>query len=170
MLRLRLSVHAERAASVAEVLDETGGVLRLVRAPAEPSGEQVILSADVTPRGADDVIAILRDLEVSDEDYLLARMEVIAPAPTAAAKLAATSGFSWVEVMGEARANAAPLARYLVLMSVAGVIAALGVIESNAILIVGAMAVSPDLCPSARPASGSSAAAGCSSGAPSSPW
>jgi uncharacterized hydrophobic protein (TIGR00271 family) len=50
-------------------------------------------------------------------------------------------------VLGVARANARPLARYLLLMAVAGVVAALGVITGNAILIVGAMAVSPDLLP-----------------------
>ena len=56
-------------------------------------------------------------------------------------------GFAWVEVMGQARANSRPLARYLALINVAAVIAALGVIKSSSILIVGAMAVSPDLLP-----------------------
>jgi uncharacterized hydrophobic protein (TIGR00271 family) len=56
-------------------------------------------------------------------------------------------GFAWVEVMGQARANSRPLARYLALINVAAVIAALGVITNSSILIVGAMAVSPDLLP-----------------------
>jgi uncharacterized hydrophobic protein (TIGR00271 family) len=50
-------------------------------------------------------------------------------------------------VLGQARANARPVARYLVFIVAAGVIAAFGVIEANEILIVGAMAVSPDLLP-----------------------
>ena len=37
------------------------------------------------------------------------------------------------------------MARYLVLMGCAGVIAAFGVIDKNQILIVGAMAISPDM-------------------------
>jgi uncharacterized hydrophobic protein (TIGR00271 family) len=49
--------------------------------------------------------------------------------------------------MGQARANSRPLARYLALINVAAVIAALGVITSSSILVVGAMAVSPDLLP-----------------------
>jgi uncharacterized hydrophobic protein (TIGR00271 family) len=53
----------------------------------------------------------------------------------------------WADVLGQARANARPIARYLVFMMAAGVIAAFGVIEVNPILIVGAMAVSPDLLP-----------------------
>ena len=49
--------------------------------------------------------------------------------------------------MGEARAHARPLGRYLALMAVAGVLGAIGVITDNPILVVGAMAVSPDLLP-----------------------
>jgi uncharacterized hydrophobic protein (TIGR00271 family) len=43
--------------------------------------------------------------------------------------------------------NARPIARYLAFMLVAGVIGGYGVIDDNSILIVGAMAVSPDLLP-----------------------
>ncbi len=50
-------------------------------------------------------------------------------------------------MLGQARANSRPLARYLALINVAAIIAALGVITSSSILIVGAMAVSPDLLP-----------------------
>ena len=53
----------------------------------------------------------------------------------------------WADVLGQAWLNARPVARYLALMVVAGVIASYGVIETNTILIVGAMAVSPDLLP-----------------------
>ena len=147
MLRLRLSVHADRVDDVAKALDSAGGVRRLARSQAELPAGEMILSADVTPHGADDVMSILRELEVADEDYVIARLEVIAPAPAVSAKVRDAGEFSWVEVMGEARAHARPLARYLALMCVAAVIAGLGVIESNAILIVGAMAVSPDLLP-----------------------
>jgi uncharacterized hydrophobic protein (TIGR00271 family) len=59
----------------------------------------------------------------------------------------AIDGLAWVEVVGAARANSWPLARYIALINVAAVIAALGVIVSSSILIVGAMAVSPDLLP-----------------------
>ena len=53
----------------------------------------------------------------------------------------------WADVMGTAWLNARPLARYLAFMVVAGVIASYGVVDNNGILIVGAMAVSPDLLP-----------------------
>jgi uncharacterized hydrophobic protein (TIGR00271 family) len=51
-------------------------------------------------------------------------------------------------MVGRSRENARPLAaRYLLFMGVAGVIAGFGVIYSNEILVVGAMAVSPDMLP-----------------------
>ncbi len=53
----------------------------------------------------------------------------------------------WADVLGTAWLNARPFASYLAFMFVAGVIACYGVIDGNTILIVGAMAVSPDLLP-----------------------
>jgi uncharacterized hydrophobic protein (TIGR00271 family) len=51
----------------------------------------------------------------------------------------------WADVVGLAGSTSRLVARYLVFMAVAGVIACYGVVDANAILIVGAMAVSPDL-------------------------
>ena len=53
----------------------------------------------------------------------------------------------WADVLGQARRNARPVALYLAFAIAAGVIAAFGVIEVNSILIVGAMAISPDMLP-----------------------
>ena len=146
MLRLRLSVRPDHATRVTERLERTGGVRRLVSSPGA-AGDEVVLAADVVPSGADEVMEILEDLEVHPDDYVLARMEVIAPSEVGPRRAAEVDGFAWVTVMGEARANSRPLARYLALMMVAGIIAGLGVLTDNAILVVGAMAVSPDLLP-----------------------
>lgn len=54
---------------------------------------------------------------------------------------------AWTEVIEEARASARLFVRFLVLMAVAGVIAGVGVAESNELLVIGAMAISPDLLP-----------------------
>jgi uncharacterized hydrophobic protein (TIGR00271 family) len=56
-------------------------------------------------------------------------------------------GVVWADLLDQAHVNARPLARYLVLMAVAGVIAGFGVIYRNGILVVGAMAISPDMLP-----------------------
>jgi uncharacterized hydrophobic protein (TIGR00271 family) len=130
-----------------EALGRIDGVRRLVSVPSESSRGEVVISADVIPRGADRVMEILDELQVSPEDYLLARVQVVAPGPVGLRSSEEIDDFAWIEVVEEARANARPLARYLVLMMVAGLIAGVGVITSNGILIVGAMAVSPDLLP-----------------------
>ena len=53
----------------------------------------------------------------------------------------------WSEVTDEAVDNIGLRPSYLAYMAVAGVIAAFGVVDRSAVLIVGAMAVSPDLLP-----------------------
>jgi uncharacterized hydrophobic protein (TIGR00271 family) len=107
----------------------------------------VIVSADVDAGSGDELIAELKGAEVGLDDYVLSKVDAVAPIPAGRTRVGTTGGFAWVEVLGEARANSRPLGRYVALMAVAGVIAALGVLTANTILIVGAMAVSPDLLP-----------------------
>ena len=147
MLRLSLAVEEHRADEFTEALEGTGGVHRIVALNPERPGVDVVLAADVMPSVADRVMRLIRDWEVDDADYLLTRQDVVAPLPPPQARFAAGEQFAWVEVMGEARTHARPLGRYLALMTVAAVLGAIGVITDNLILIVGAMAVSPDLLP-----------------------
>jgi len=146
VLRLRLAVEEHRADHVTEALEGTGGVHRIVALTPERSGTGIVLAADVLPSVADRVMQLIREWEVEDADYLLTRQEVVAPHPQHG-HLAGGDEFAWIEVMGEARMHSRPLGRYLALMAVAGVLAAIGVITDNPILIVGAMAVSPDILP-----------------------
>ena len=53
----------------------------------------------------------------------------------------------WADVVGVAGSNARLVSRYLAFMAVAGVVGCYGVVDRSAVLIVGAMAVSPDLLP-----------------------
>jgi uncharacterized hydrophobic protein (TIGR00271 family) len=146
VLRLRLAVEETRANDLAGALNETGGVHQIVSMSREPSGAGVVLEADLLPAVADQVLDVIRDWEIDEGSYLITRQEVIAPTPIHG-PITGGNEFAWIEVMGEARANARPLGRYLALMAVAAVLAATGVITDNPILIVGAMAVSPDLLP-----------------------
>jgi uncharacterized hydrophobic protein (TIGR00271 family) len=82
-------------------------------------------------------------LDVPETDIAVSRVESIEWTATRSSE----TGLVWADVLGQAWINARPIARYLTLMFVAGVIAGYGVIERNGILIVGAMAVSPDLLP-----------------------
>ena len=147
MLRLRLAVPERRADAVTDALEATGGVHRIVALNPERPGSGVVLAADVLPSVADRVMGLIRDWDVADADYLLTRQDVVAPIPHVETRWGEPEEFAWIEVMGEAKTHARPLGRYLALMTVAAVLGALGVITDNPILIVGAMAVSPDLLP-----------------------
>jgi uncharacterized hydrophobic protein (TIGR00271 family) len=146
LLRLRSSIKAERADRFGEVLRGLQGVRRVVQQPDESAARSVVFVADVEPAAADRLVEAISDLGIAVDDYLLTRVDVVAPLRRHHSSRG-IEGFAWVEVMGQARANSRPLARYLALINVAAVIAALGVITSSSILIVGAMAVSPDLLP-----------------------
>ena len=90
-----------------------------------PSQPEVVLTADVEPGSADDLLDVLAELEVGTHEYVLTQARRGRPDHRRAAEDAGArrSGFAWLEVLGEARAHARPLARYLVLMAIAGVIA-----------------------------------------------
>jgi uncharacterized hydrophobic protein (TIGR00271 family) len=53
----------------------------------------------------------------------------------------------WAEIVGRADENAKLASTYLVFMVTAGIIAGIGVLTGSAVLLVGAMAISPDLLP-----------------------
>lgn len=148
MLRLRSSVDAERASHLGAALRGLDGVRRIVRQPDDDDDTCIVFVADVEPAAADQLVTAIADLGIALDDYVLERVDVVAPERrNLGGRRGDLGGYAWVEVMGQARANSRPLARYLTLINVAAVIAALGVIKSSSILIVGAMAVSPDLLP-----------------------
>lgn len=130
---------AERVGARLDALDGVGAVtlVSLLR-----EGEAQV-GAEVSADAADDVLRTLADLGVPAGAYTLSRLEVIRPQ----SRDRPVAGLLWVDLAGQAGRNARPLGRYLVFMAVAGVIAAFGVINANQVLIVGAMAVSPDLLP-----------------------
>jgi uncharacterized hydrophobic protein (TIGR00271 family) len=146
VLRLRLAVEEQNATDLASALEGTGGVHQVVSMSREPTGAGVVLEADLLPAVADQVMGLIQDWGIGDGSYLITRQEVIAPTPVHG-PISGGSEVAWIEVMGEARVNARPLGRYLALMAVAAMLGALGVITDNPILVVGAMAVSPDLLP-----------------------
>jgi uncharacterized hydrophobic protein (TIGR00271 family) len=148
MLRLRSSIAQHQAEEFGALLRELEGVRRVVQHADESDPAQAfVFVADVEPAIADRLLEEIDALGIGVDDYVLSKVEVIAPQHRHRRSPDGIDGFAWVEVMGQARANSRPLARYLALINVAAVIAALGVITNSSILIVGAMAVSPDLLP-----------------------
>ena len=142
MLQLRVSGDATRSVAVARRLREIPGT-RNVHRTEDADGGVTLVTADLDTDAADPALDAMRTLGVPAPDILLLRLESIGPS----AHLEGITNVVWADLLSQAGTNARPLARYLVLMTIAGVIAAFGVIESNSILIVGAMAVSPDILP-----------------------
>jgi uncharacterized hydrophobic protein (TIGR00271 family) len=142
MLELRIYGHARTLETVGRGLD-AGGAVRGVAITEAVRAGQAVLTAEVSPGAADRVLAAVADRGVPDRDVALVRLDDVGPihrGPSGASLI-------WADVLSHATVNARPVARYLTFMVAAGVIAAFGVIEVNTILIVGAMAVSPDLLP-----------------------
>jgi uncharacterized hydrophobic protein (TIGR00271 family) len=127
---------------VAGLLDGLDGVGRVRLVEATRSGHAIV-SATVRPRSVDGLLEHLRVHGVADDAVTLTRLEVVGRA----ARGQVETSLVWEDVLGMAWVYSRPLARYLIFMLVAGVIACYGVIDGNSILIVGAMAVSPDLLP-----------------------
>jgi uncharacterized hydrophobic protein (TIGR00271 family) len=89
------------------------------------------------------VLTHLDAVGIPPNDIGLLRIDNIGPALPGAR----SASLIWPDMVGLARRNSRPLARYVVFMAVAGVIAGYGVLTINDTLIVGAMAVSPDTLP-----------------------
>jgi uncharacterized hydrophobic protein (TIGR00271 family) len=145
MLLLRLVAGEETAARAVALLDADDGVLQVVRQPTT-DGERDLIEAELGPHGADEIIVQLEELGVEPEELTLLHLPSVVVGRRARASLG-REAIIWAEVVGGARVAARPTLRYLVFMAIAGVIAGYGVTEQSSILLVGAMAVSPDLVP-----------------------
>ena len=129
-------------AAVARLLDQSDDVSRVRLADAVRPGHAVVL-ATVRPRAVDELLDALRGHGVPDAEVTLTRVDVLGRSSGEGTE----AGLVWEDVLGMAARNSRPIARYLAFMFAAGVIACYGVIDYSGILIVGAMAISPDLLP-----------------------
>jgi uncharacterized hydrophobic protein (TIGR00271 family) len=141
MLQLRVLGPTPSLQAIGDDLDSDRAV-RGVAITASVRPGQAVLTAEVSPQAADAVLARLAERGVPGDDIALVRVDEVGRRSGRA-----DPSLIWADVLGQATVNARPVARYLVFMVAAGVIAAFGVINVNSILIVGAMAVSPDLLP-----------------------
>lgn len=129
-------------AAVADGLDALPGA-RHVSLTDMGRSAAVVVTADVRADAADAVLAMLDRLGVPSDEVVLLRLDTIGPGSGAMEPPALV----WADLVGRARVQAGAPARYFVFMGAAGVIAAFGVIDVSSVLIVGAMAISPDLLP-----------------------
>jgi uncharacterized hydrophobic protein (TIGR00271 family) len=141
MLHLRVYGLSHSLTEIGQGLENHGAARNVALSQGVRAGH-VLLTAEVSAEWADRVLELLVSSGVDEDDIALARFDEIGPI-----RPGHPASLIWTDVLGQARANARPVARYLIFMVAAGVIAGFGVIEANQILIVGAMAVSPDLLP-----------------------
>jgi uncharacterized hydrophobic protein (TIGR00271 family) len=128
--------------AVSKSLARLSGVRHLSLADAG-HGSEAIVTADVRTDAADPALVLLKRLGVSADDIVLIRLDTITAVPDDPAPLALV----WADILGQARVQARAPGRYFVLMAAAGVVAAFAVLNRSSVLIVGAMAISPDLLP-----------------------
>lgn len=145
MLHLRVFGAAPMMERVAESVSALAGADHVTRTDAGDGTGQTLVTADVDPDAADAALHVLTSLGVPTEDVWLLRLEGLQPGRRRRRREG--GAVVWADLLGQAGEHARPVGRFLMLMAVAGIIAAYGVIYSNGILIVGAMAVSPDFLP-----------------------
>ncbi|HEX5148098.1 MAG TPA: DUF389 domain-containing protein [Candidatus Limnocylindrales bacterium] len=153
MLHLRILVPGDLSASVESMLlGEPGAVHVSVVAGAsrDPSGD--LIEADVVRATLGPIISRLEDLHVPERGSIsfVELGDVRSQAAETASVVEAGFGeelISWDEVAARTRDDTSFTWAYGVLMILAGVIAAGGILTNNELLIVGAMIVSPDYGP-----------------------
>ena len=142
MIELEVFGESATMTAVAESIERLDGVSRVRSVSAIRPGHAVVAGL-VRPRAVDPLLDELNRLGVPDSGITLSRIDPVNQTLGGSAE----TTLVWADVLGAAWHHARPIGRYFALMLIAGVIAGYGVTERNGILIVGAMAVSPDLLP-----------------------
>jgi uncharacterized hydrophobic protein (TIGR00271 family) len=150
MLHVRVASPADCTGQLVEKLSALPGVQNLVvlaHAAHRPAGDAV--QFDVRDGAANPVFAILRDLGI-DRDGLIAVERVDAVLDRAATP-ARGSGYLapevapvWEMVEATIRSGAVYPPSFFILLGIAGLIGAAGILTNSQILIVGAMVVGPE--------------------------
>jgi uncharacterized hydrophobic protein (TIGR00271 family) len=153
VLHLRVHTTPERVDAVLDVLRASPGAHHIAHLPGagvEPPGDLIL--CDLAREGANHVIRELRVLGLCDdgaivvEDVIFSISDAAANAERDAPGLAGDA-VVWEEVEARMRDEGALTASFLVFMAIAVMIAGIGILLDQPILIVGAMVVGPDFSP-----------------------
>jgi uncharacterized hydrophobic protein (TIGR00271 family) len=142
MLQLRVYGPPEALAAAGHDLEHEGSAQHLALTRGLRA-DSAVLTGEVAPDAADAVLRHLIGRGIPEPDMALMRSDDISPFGLGRP----SPSLIWADVLGQAARNSRLVGRFLVFMLTAGVIAGFGIIEVNPILIVGAMAVSPDALP-----------------------
>jgi len=153
VLHLRLIVPTELRDVVISELLASPGVVHIVAgvgSATQPEGELVM--CDVAREATDAVVERLQDHGVHRRGAIMIDTVEVAVSDAAAAAEAAVPGHGgdslvWEHLEARTRDDAALHVSFVVFMSVAATIAAIGILLDSAVLIIGAMVVGPDYGP-----------------------
>jgi uncharacterized hydrophobic protein (TIGR00271 family) len=152
VLSLTLVLSPARTEEIVEGLDGLEGVHNLIRIPGAVvrTGDDLV-AASVEARTADHVVAWLERSGVPAGRVTLSRRGIDLTEMGREGDLdlwdEGADVVVWEEVLEDAAEDSRLSLTYLVIMAVAGLVAAIGVYDDQPVLIVGAMALSPDLMP-----------------------
>jgi uncharacterized hydrophobic protein (TIGR00271 family) len=147
VLYLRAYAPTDIADDAVRALGEIPDVLHVIR-QGTVDGRTVLISADLPATRVDAALEAMLGLGLPTTEVSVERASLIGPAERPGRWFAhREDAMVWAEIVEGAREHARLPLRYLTFMAVAGVIAGLAVVLRNSVLIVGAMAISPDLLP-----------------------
>jgi uncharacterized hydrophobic protein (TIGR00271 family) len=144
MLHLSTFVAPDASATISDSLSSFPGVRRVIIGGTTSDG-LVNLTAQVEAGAADEVVELLAQHDVSPAEVSFQRLPMLQPAGMR--RGSDPDAQIWAEVVGRAWGNSRLGTSDLWFMISAGVIAGVGVLTGSSILVVGAMAISPDLLP-----------------------
>ncbi|WDZ87865.1 DUF389 domain-containing protein [Micromonospora cathayae] len=153
MLHLRIIVPADRSTAVADLLAADPGVAHLAVLPGaarQPAGDLIL--CDVVRESADGVLRQLQELGVEahggvSADDVELTLSAAAEQAARAAPGHADDAVVWDEIAAKTGEQTELSGTYLVLLVVATMLAGIGVLLDQPILIVGAMVVGPEFGP-----------------------
>jgi uncharacterized hydrophobic protein (TIGR00271 family) len=153
MLHLRLIVPPDLVPPVMEILErapEVTNLWHLAGAAAKPPGD--LVSCDVAKEEATSLLEELRALGLEERGSIAAEyVDVSISRAAREAELAAVGtpadAVVWEEVEGRVMESASLSISFLVLMTIATMIGAVGLITDSTIVLIGAMVVGPEYGP-----------------------
>ena len=153
MLHVRIACPSRLTDATVAALRATSGVATIAIARGAslvPDGD--VLECDVVREASNDVLATLRAMD-TDRELVTSIVEVEAVGSRAMRDVEAAApgheadAMPWALIEADARLSAEPSATFFVLMALASVIAAIGIVLDSAVLIIGAMIVGPEYGP-----------------------
>jgi uncharacterized hydrophobic protein (TIGR00271 family) len=153
MVHLRIVVPSYQAEHVRDLLENTASVCNLIyleRAAHRPEGDVIL--CDVAREDASVIVSDLRELNVDTEGSIAmenidSQISTAADRAEKAAEGAPSDAVIWEEVESRTSENIELSASFLAFMALAMLIATVGILRDELVLIIGAMVVGPEFGP-----------------------